>query len=110
MIDSIDARLIYWSEAVKGNIGTGRVSSVWGRLVSGESCAAVGRSTVQFNEVAYETEKAVQALPKSLKKIVFEYYLNESATLEQKLKTLQLSKRTLYRRLDMAHGLIKCNV
>lgn len=110
MIDSIHARLLHWSEAVKGNIGSGYVSSVWARLASGESSVSVSASIIQFDTVAYETEKAVQTLPDSLKAIVIEFYVNESSTLEQKLKTLGISKRTLYRRLGMAHGLLAVKV
>jgi hypothetical protein len=107
MIDSIDARLVHWSEAVKGNIGTGYIGSTLGRLVSGGSTVSHRGSTIQFDTVAYETEKAVQKLPDALKVIVVEFYINDSNTIEQKLKVLGISKRTLYRRLDMAHGLVR---
>jgi hypothetical protein len=41
---------------------------------------------------------------------VVEFYINDSNTIEQKLKVLGISKRTLYRRLDMAHGLVEISI
>jgi hypothetical protein len=107
MIDSIDARLVHWSETVKGNLGGGTVGSPLGSLVAGASLNRQSNSVLQFDSVAYDTEKAVQTLPDALKEIVIEYYVNDSNTIEQKLKALKISKRTLYRRLDMAHKLIE---
>lgn len=107
MIDSIHARLIHWSESVKGNIGLGYIGSTLGRLASGMPASRQSGACVEFDTLAYETEKAVQKLPDALKVIVIEFYVNDSSTIEQKLKALNMSKRTLYRRLDNAQALIQ---
>mgnify|MGYP000576369301 CR=1 FL=1 len=104
MIDSIHERLLNWAEA---SGGVGAFSTAWAYAISGEARGEGQGLAVPFSMEAYETEKAVQALPVALKLIVNEFYLNSTSTLEQKLKALGMSKRTLYRRLDMAHGLIE---
>lgn len=107
MIDAIDKRLLDWAEAVQGGIGMSGFGSVFGKLASESSGQSTHDYRVPFSITVEETEKAVQALPESLKLIVNEFYLNTSSSLEQKLEALGISKRTLYRRLDMAHRLIK---
>ena len=108
MIDSIHARLIHWSESVKGNIGLGYVGSPLGKIASGAHVSPQRTSIYpDVDATAYDTEKAVQRLPEALKAIVVEFYINDTNTIEQKLKALNISKRTLYRRLDNAQALIQ---
>ena len=101
----IHERLIEWSEAVKGGVGVQGYGSMFNAAV-GDSVRVEQGCRVPFSLSVEETEKAVQSLPDALKKIVIEFYVNDSSTLEQKLKALGISKRTLYRRLDNAHGMI----
>ncbi|MEY8247320.1 MAG: hypothetical protein RPT11_02965 [Bermanella sp.] len=109
MIDAVHQYLLKWGEAVKGGIGAAGVSSLWERIVAGEQGSG-GGAGLPFSEMAYETEKAVQALPVGLKRIVMEVYLNTTSTEAQKLIALGLSKRTLYRRLDQIHQQIEASL
>ncbi|MEY8204168.1 MAG: hypothetical protein RPR40_03750 [Bermanella sp.] len=106
MIDSIHARLLYWAEVVNGAIDAGYASSSMEGLITGSSGHG-GGSSVLLSVEADETGRAVAQLSEALVCIVREFYLNDSSTLEQKLKALAMSKRTLYRRLDESHGLLK---
>lgn len=107
MINSIHERLLDWSDAIKGGIGAQGYGSVLGKLVAGDEGASSFECRIPFSVNIEDTERAVQSLPDALKRIVIEYYVNDSSTLNQKLKALSISKPTLYRRLGMAHELIQ---
>jgi len=110
MNEVIHQRLLNWSEAVKGGLTMSGYCSVLGNLASESGGQSAHDYRIPFSITIEETEKAVQTLPDALKNIVLEFYMNDASTLDQKLKALEISKRTLYRRLDMAHGLILITV
>lgn len=57
-----------------------------------------------------EMKKAVLTLPETLPETVKEFYLNDYSTPDQKMKHLSVSKKTLYRRIDKAHGEIQVSL
>lgn len=99
MITEIHERLLDWAEASGGD----SAASNWSRLLSGCVGGGQGGPIIPFSDEVYQTEKAVYELEESQKRIVLEFYLNVSSTLEQKLDALGMSKRTLYRRLNTIH-------
>lgn len=107
VIDAIHARLEYWALDIQGGMSAGGVASIWNKILSGEMGSSCGNHETKSGALAYETEKAVLKLPESLRLIVKEFYLNNTSTVEQTLRALQVSKRTLYRRLQEAHEQIE---
>lgn len=107
MIESIHNRLLNWAEAVRGGVSAGSLSSLWDKMASGDFSSSQSGSRVLISAEVDEIEKAVLALPEVLRETVKEFYLNEYSTIEQKMKHLGVSKKTLYRRIDKAHGEIR---
>jgi DNA-directed RNA polymerase specialized sigma24 family protein len=60
---------------------------------------------VYSEEEAIATDKAVGALPQDLRKAVFEHYILRG-TVQQQCESLEISKSTLYERLDRANTLL----
>jgi len=107
VIDAIHARLEYWALDIQGGTSAGGVASIWNKILHGDTGSSCGKHETKSGALAYETEKAVLKLPESLKPIVKEFYLNNTSTIEQTLRALQISKGTLYRRLHKAHECIQ---
>ena len=73
------------------------------RLAGGDDLGS--RIPAGVDEQAWEVEQAIQALRPELKDCVFEFYCRIGTT-EQKARNLHCCLKTMYLRLDRAHGLI----
>lgn len=61
---------------------------------------------IPFNDIeASDTETAVQRLPIELRRTVFEHYVGRG-TMSDHLKRLQVTRPTLYARIDLAHRML----
>jgi hypothetical protein len=108
MISYIDARLVSWAEQVgRGGVYLRGQGSILGKLI--DSGGVLVRSTGGapcMDLQSEEIEKCVNQLPTDLRIVVLEFYLSFDSTPKQKAKALNLSRMTLYRRVDSAHNII----
>lgn len=102
MIDRMNERLRRWADWASG----GRYASGLGyaRCAMSEwiPCGTVVNQTPDFNQEAYETDKAVRLLPTELNLAVIAFYL-KTGTAEQRARDCRVSTKTMYVRVDQAH-------
>lgn len=105
MIESIENRLIIWGESMSAELFSGRrCSAGFGiELRGGDDFG----STILLDAEIEETDAAVKSLDDSLRACVVELYVRTDSTMEQKAKSLCMSRPTLFRKRDLAHKKIK---
>ena len=97
------ARWRVWYHSGK-NPKPARVSSWWGPCVINPNVEQPG-NTINIRvdtPEAEETDLAVRALPVDLQDAIYEVW-TKGGTMEQKARSLRLTRDGLYRRLDRAH-------
>jgi len=105
MIESIENRLIIWGESMAAEIEGGRRCSA-GFDVEDRGGETFGNKILLDVEIE-ETDRAVKSLDETLRNCVVEIYVRIDSTIEQQIKVLRISRRTLFRYRDKAHLQIK---
>lgn len=120
MIDRIDVLLNAWAELQRGDSVPGYTSIAGamvdnppaltrrsGKKVKNPVHAVESRSRrkseIKITDAQIETGQAVSRLPKQLQEVVRVYYWFGDLAVESRARKLDVTSRTLYRKLDAAH-------
>jgi DNA-directed RNA polymerase specialized sigma24 family protein len=104
MLPYIDARLVRWAEWSKqrgSELGFPKEVAFAKMRVDNDRC----KGSPDFNEEAWDTEKAVQSLHDDLRHVIKECYIN-GGTETQKARALKMRYDNYKYRLHIAHVLI----